>query len=208
MKDILIIGGKGNGTVIAATIEDLSEMKLVGFLNDEWAGEIDGYPILGAPEDWEKFPGCQFIFALLTVKVAKERISRFLSLGIPKDRMATVIHPTAVVSKNAEVGHGVVLMPLAHAGPGTKIGDNSQMYALSYLGHDSTLLSFVFVSNQASIGADIIIQTGVHIGSNSSIREHVIIGEYAVIGLGSVVLNDVAAGSIVVGNPAREIAKN
>jgi acetyltransferase-like isoleucine patch superfamily enzyme len=37
------------------------------------------------------------------------------------------------------------------------------------------------------------------------VRERVSIGRYAVIGLGSVVIDDVPAGAIMVGNPARQV---
>ena len=58
---IVIIGGRGNGTVIASTIEDWrktgSDIECVGFLNDD-EFEINGYPVLGKirNDDWKKLP--------------------------------------------------------------------------------------------------------------------------------------------------------
>ena len=48
---------------------------------------------------------------------------------------------------------------------------------------------------------------GAHIGLNSCIREDVRIGEYAIIGMGAVVLHDVAPFDIVAGNPAQVIGQ-
>ena len=49
------------------------------------------------------------------------------------------------------------------------------------------------------------IGNGVEIGSNVVILGSISIGDYAVIGAGSVVVKDVPAGAVVVGNPARVI---
>lgn len=51
------------------------------------------------------------------------------------------------------------------------------------------------------------VKKGASIGSNATILCGVTIGENALIGAGSVVVKNVPANSIVVGNPAREIEK-
>ena len=55
------------------------------------------------------------------------------------------------------------------------------------------------------VGSRCIIGEGAHIGLSSCIREDTKIGPYAIVGMRAVVLNDVAEGDIVVGNPARVI---
>ena len=51
------------------------------------------------------------------------------------------------------------------------------------------------------------VKKGASIGSNATILCGITIGENALIGAGSVVVKDVPANTIVVGNPAREIEK-
>lgn len=208
-QNVVIVGGRGNGTVIASTIEDCKkagqDIACVGFLNDN-EEEINGYPVLGGiqNQNWKKLPdGYQFIYALSNVKQAPERFKILRELGIPEERYATVIHPTAVVSDQAELGHGVVLMPFTLVSPNVIIGNHSQLYAQSFVGHDSVLDEMVFVANNASIGGRTHIKNGAHIGSNCSILERLSIGEFAVIGLGSVVLKAVEDKEKVVGNPGR-----
>jgi len=46
------------------------------------------------------------------------------------------------------------------------------------------------------------------IGANATVRERTHIGSRAVVGMGSVMLKDVAEGRIVVGNPARVMKKH
>ena len=210
-QKIVIIGGRGNGTVIASTIEDCRkagfDFEFVGFLNDN-EQEINGYPVLGGiqNEDWKKLPEeYSFIFAMSNIKQAPERFQMLKNLRIPDERYATVIHPTAVVSGKATLGHGVVLMPFTLVSPDVKIGNHTQLYAQSFVGHDTVLDEMVFVANNASIGGRIHIKNGAHIGSNCSILERLTIGEFAVTGLGSVVLKDVDAKKKIVGNPGRSI---
>jgi acetyltransferase-like isoleucine patch superfamily enzyme len=48
-----------------------------------------------------------------------------------------------------------------------------------------------------------VIKKGASIGANATILPGVTIGEYAMIGAGTVVIRDIPAYSVVVGNPAR-----
>ena len=210
-KKIIIIGGRGNGTVIASTIEDCKkagqDIECAGFLNDN-EKEINGYPVLGGIQnnDWKQFSEeYSFIYAMSNVKQAPERYEMLKNLGIPAERFATVVHPTAVVSGKAELGHGVVLMPFTLISPNVKIGNHSQLYAQSFVGHDTVLGEMVFVANNASIGGRIHVKDGAHVGSNSSIVERIEIGRFAVVGIGAVILKSIAEREKVVGNPGRSI---
>jgi acetyltransferase-like isoleucine patch superfamily enzyme len=50
-----------------------------------------------------------------------------------------------------------------------------------------------------------VVRRGAKIGANSTILPGVVIGEHALVGAGSVVVRDVPAGAVVVGNPARVV---
>jgi len=210
---IVIIGGRGNGTVIASTIEDCKtagqDLECAGFLNDN-EQEVNGYPVLGpiSLDGWQRLPAeYRFIFAMSNIKLAHQRHEMLKKLEIPAERYATVVHPSAVVSGKAKLGHGVVLMPLTLVSPNAVVGNHSQMYAQSFIGHDSAMDEMVFVANNASIGGRVHIEDGAHIGSNCSIVERITLGKYCIVGLGSVVLKSVEPFEKVVGNPARSIGK-
>lgn len=208
-EEVVIIGGRGNGTVIASVIEDCAkngqDISVVGFLNDH-EKEVNGYPVLGPilKSNWRNLSSdFKFIFSLSNIKMAKDRYGILEEIGIPVNRYSTVVHPTAVVAENSQLGRGVVLMPHVVVGPNVVIGNHSQLYAQSFVGHDTTLGEMVFVANNASIGGRIKIGKGAHIGSNSSLVERLKIGDFSIIGLGSVVLHDVEESKTAVGNPAR-----
>jgi acetyltransferase-like isoleucine patch superfamily enzyme len=51
------------------------------------------------------------------------------------------------------------------------------------------------------------IKRGAKIGANATLLPGVIIGENALVGAGAVVVRDVPAGAVVIGNPARVIKR-
>ena len=208
---VVIIGGRGNGTVIAATIEDCKkagqDIECVGFLNDN-DNDVNNYPVLGGinVESWKKLPDdFKFIYAMSNIKQAADRYEMLAKLKIPEERFANVIHPSAIVSNNAVLGKGVVLMPLTLVGPNVVLGNHSQMFAQSFIGHDTTVEEMVFIANNASVGGRVLVKTGAHIGSNASIIERIEIGQFAIVGLGAVVLKSIGDYQKAVGNPARII---
>jgi len=71
--------------------------------------------------------------------------------------------------------------------------------------HDSFLEAHVHIAPGAILGGEVHIGQGAHIGMSATVRQGIAVGEGAVIGAGAVVVNDVADGVTVVGNPARPI---
>ncbi len=129
-------------------------------------------------------------------------------MEIPATRLATLIHPTAIIPKGmCKIGNGVLMAPLSQLSPDTTLEDNCIMLPNSFLGHDSTLRRFAHVASNATIGANVVVGKACHIGTNCTIREKVNIGDFCLVGSGAVVLNDVLDNSIVVGNPARLLRK-
>lgn len=210
-KKLIIIGGVGNGTVIASAIEDFIDenggWEILGFLNDfEKKGTlINDYPVLDTVDNVKKYDrqDCYFVYALLSAKKAFERKEKLIKLEVKPKKFATFIHPTAVISRHSKLGVGNVIMPNVVVSPNVSIGNHVHVYANSVIGHDTTIEDFCFVANSASIGSKVFLREGVHIGSNSAIIESITIGEWALVGLGTVVVKNMPSYSKVVGNPAR-----
>jgi maltose O-acetyltransferase len=86
-----------------------------------------------------------------------------------------------------------------HIGDGTQVGPNVQFYAADHP-RDPAIRKTGLES-----GKPIVIGKNVWIGGGAILLPGVKVGDDAVIGAGSVVTRDVAAGATVVGNPARQI---
>jgi acetyltransferase EpsM len=123
MNKLIIIGGYGNGTVALSTVEDINTAcdkkvwDVIGFLNDRETEPINGVPVLGKvdKESIKKYlddPELWFLYTLISVKLNLKFLHKLTDLNIPEERFATIIHPTAVISKYATIGHGVIIQPL------------------------------------------------------------------------------------------------
>jgi acetyltransferase EpsM len=214
MKKVIIIGGYGNGTVVQSTIEDINakseKWKILGFLNDREKGKINGYPVLGTISidvinKYLEDPEIFFFYSLISVKLNFKFLSKLTDLNIPKERFATIIHPTAVVAKTAKIGFGVCIQPFVSVGPNTQIGNHVHIFAQSLVGHGAKLEDYSYVANNACIGADVILKEGAYLGTNATTLEYVTLGKWSLCGIGSVVLKDVEDYGKVVGNPAKLI---
>lgn len=212
MKKLIILGGRGIGMIAASVANDLGNYNVLGFLNDyvpigEKVGKYNGFNVLGTSSDAVNYLEDEDIFFFIGyvgMKNEKEVFEKIISLGIPRTRFATLIHPTAIIPKGfCSIGYGVLMAPLSQLSPDTSVEDNCILLPNSFLGHDSTMKRFSHITANSVVGGNVTIGRGAHVGTNATIRENVTIGDFALIGSGSVVLNDVPENSIVVGNPAR-----
>ena len=99
--------------------------------------------------------------------------------------------------------------------PGTRIGLAPDVYhGMGLVIHRETIIGDrvrlhhnTTIGLARSDGGAPLIGNDVQIGANSVVIGGISIGDRAVIAAGSVVIRDVAAGSIVAGNPAREVGR-
>ncbi len=212
MKKLVILGGSGIGMIAASIANDLGIYEVKGFLNDvvdknKLIGKFNKFPVLGKTEDLKDFIEMRdyyFFIAYVGLQNEKSTYEKISAFQIPDERFATLIHPTAIIPKGfCEIGNGVLMAPLSQLSPDTKISDNCILLPNSFVGHDSFLDHFAHIATNSVIGANVKVGKAVHIGSNATIREKVLIGDYSLVGAGAVVLKDVPANSVVVGNPGR-----
>jgi len=210
-KKIIIIGGEGNGGVVASCIEDnLSrfndlEWEVAGFLNDFEKGKtILGYPVLGGTDDIEKFLKEDFyiMYAIHMIGRNVKTEEVFLEMNIPLDRLATIIHKTAFVARSAVLGPGVFIMSNCYVGPGVKMGYCSLMMANSLLGHNTTVGPLCHFSVGSITSSYIEIGKASDVALGAKVLEKRKIGNYAVAGANSLITHDIPDYEIHIGSPA------
>ena len=92
--------------------------------------------------------------------------------------------------------------------------NNITIGSFTYIANNTVLCSevkisdFVNVANSSSVMGGVIVSEGAYIGANSSIKGYCRLGKWSVVGMGSVVLQDVNDFEIVAGNPAKVIGRN
>lgn len=212
MKKIIIIGGHGDGIVLASSIEDLrlsgANIMFLGFLNDHENkdSEISELPVLGSSADASSFMDDKDIFfmtAILKVKKNYDRSHRIDKLNIPPHKYFTLFHPHATVSKKAQVGYDTFIGPHANIMPNSIIGNHCSFRSSASVGHDCIIQDYSYMGPNSTLSGRVKVCKGVHIGPNASVREGVTLGSFSVIGIGAVVLNDIPDFAVTIGCPAK-----
>lgn len=211
-KRIIILGGLGNGSVIANAIIDANnrgnkKWVFSGYLNDreEIGSIIEGSPVLGKTSNVERFikEGYYFINTIYRIDGQKERIEMFEALNIPDENLAIFVHPTAYVAPNVKLGPGTVIMPLVAISSGTSIGKCCIVMVSATIGHNNIIGNHCHFAAQSCVGAYLNIGNGVHIGLNASIRENLSIGKFSTLGMGSILTKNMGQNEIWTGVPAK-----
>jgi len=118
------------------------------------------------------------------------------------------------IGDNCNFGQNVVVSPNVKLGNNVKVQNNVSIYT-GVICEDDVFLgpSMVFTNvinprssvNRKSEYARTLVKKGATIGANATIVCGIEIGEFAFIGAGAVVVKDVPAYALIVGNPARQI---
>jgi acetyltransferase-like isoleucine patch superfamily enzyme len=143
MKHLLIIGARGWGRevydIAKACIEAGADFLVKGFLDDK-ADALNGYkdypPIIGPVETYEIKKDDIFICALGDVKYKKQYADIIQAKG---GEFISLVHPTAIIGTNAQIGKGCVVGAYANLSSDTIIGDFVTISIRAGMGHDSTI---------------------------------------------------------------------
>ena len=212
IKNIIILGGHGDGVVVASLVHDIeafdNSVKLFGFLNDGIEEKILQYPVLGKLKDWKKFKtddSVYFVTALLKTKYSYQRSKLIDSLCIPREKFCNVVHPTATISKLSTIGVGNVIGPSVNIMPNVYIGDHCSFRAGASIGHDCIIEDFCYVGPNAVMAGRSKMRKGAHMGPNSSLLDGKVLQEHVVLGMGSVMTKDTEEFRVYFGVPAKKI---
>lgn len=208
MKNIIIVGASGFGRELIQWIEDINkkspEWNILGFIDDNPKALDEchcDYKIIGDIQNWQP-KGDEFYACALAFPEVKKRI--VCSLKERGAKFTTLIHPTALVNKYAEIGEGVIVTPHSNINADTKIGSFVSILG-SGIGHDAIVGDWSTLSGRCSINGHVQIGSMVYVACGVSIAPAKKIGDGAHVGIGSVVITNVKAGTRVFGNPAKKM---
>lgn len=199
-KRLIIIGAGGHGKVIA----DLAVKNGYGniaFLDDITEGFCVGYPILGKTSLCSELNDgkTEFVIAIGSNEVRKTISKKY---DLP---WATLVHPSAQIGLNVEIGTGTVVMSGAAINSCANIGSHCIINTHATVEHDNVVSSFAHISPNVALGGTVHIGECAHIGIGATVKNNISICENAVVGAGAVVVKDIDEKGVYVGVPARRI---
>jgi sugar O-acyltransferase (sialic acid O-acetyltransferase NeuD family) len=211
VEDLIILGAGGTSRDIADTVADINCLEkrwnLLGFLDDDVTkhGErVAGLPVLGPLDRVKQHTG------RLIIGVAREddpwrRRAILQRLALPRERFATIIHPSAAISRRAKIGAGTAILHNTVIATDALIGDHVLILYSATVAHDAVIENFVTMAPGALIAGSVRLCAGVYLGAGSRVINDATVNEAALVGVGAVVIRDVMSGETVFGNPARPL---
>ncbi|QXE90592.1 acetyltransferase [Geomonas subterranea] len=208
---VLIIGAGGHAKVLVEAL--LAEGALIaGMLDADPArlgDSVLGVPVIGDDNTAEDFPrdAVRLVNGIGSIGLPEMRRSIFERFSARGYRFATVVHPSAVVASDVELGAGAQIMAGAVLQPGCRIGDNVIINTRASVDHDCTIGDHTHIAPGVTLSGGVTVGSGCHVGTGATVIQGVRIGDGSVIGAGAVVTKDVAAGLTVVGVPAKVVVR-
>lgn len=199
---IIIIGGGGHTRVLIDVLETM-KATIEGIITQDetlLGSSVLGVPVLGLERDFRADPSRVLLVNGVGnrartgdsgLKVREATVERYKYLGF---HFATVISPTAVLSRHTVLGegvqvlHGAVVQPVAHVGAHTIIN------SAAVVEHDCRIGTYCHVAPAAVLCGNVIVGNHAHIGANASIVQGLVIGDRVVIAAGMRVARNVASG--------------
>jgi sugar O-acyltransferase (sialic acid O-acetyltransferase NeuD family) len=216
MKPIIIFGTGGNCIDILDAINEINSRahetvyNCAGFLDDKseiWGKEFYGVRVLGALATAKNYSDCYFVNGIGSPANFWRKREIIARAGIPDDRFASIVHPTASVSKMSRLGFGTVILQHVTIASNVTIGNHVIVLPNSVISHDDKIGDYTSIAGGVCVSGGVEIGDSCYLGTNSSLIGNIRVGNNSLVGMGSVVLEDVPENTVVAGNPARFLRK-
>jgi acetyltransferase EpsM len=213
-KRVIVLGAGGNCRDIVDAMNeanrhaDAALYDPVGYLDDDPAKHgtiLGGLPVLGPLSAASAHADCWFVNGLNGTNLTRRKKEILESVGIPTHRFVSVVHPSASVSQMAKIGTGTVILQNVSVCSAATIGDHVMVLPNSVVSHDAVVGSYGYLTPGVVLAGYVQLDEAVYVGARAAIMCRVKIGARAIVGMGSVVLEDVPPDCVVAGAPARRI---
>ena len=212
MTQVLILGAGGHAQVVSdiflRAYEAGAHAQPIGFLDDDvrlTGTVLMGLPVLGPIAQLDKFDHDAVIVAIGN-NHTRTRI--FAMLRAQGTQIVNAIHPSAVLAPDVRLGEGVMICAGVVVNTGTSIGDNVILNTVCSVDHHNHISPHAHVAPGTHLGGNVHIGEGALVGLSAAVLPGCSVGNWAIVGAGSVVINDVPPFTTAVGVPARVIKQH
>lgn len=197
MTKLYVYGASGHGLVVADIAKACGYEDIV-FIDD---GENEHLTFEEIKED-RKTP---IVLGIGVNEIREKLFEKVKSFGFT---IATLIHPSTMISPSVMIGEGTVIMPHVVINAKSRIGVGVILNTSCVIEHESSIEDFVHISPSVAVAGNVKIGESTHVGIGSSIIQGITIGKKCIIGAGSVVVEDIKNDFLCYGNPCKPIKEN
>jgi sugar O-acyltransferase (sialic acid O-acetyltransferase NeuD family) len=206
VRDLVIAGAGGFAREAAAAVRAGSGYRLLGLLDDDpslHGVERSGAPVLGSLELVHDLPDAAVAVCVGSPRDYGVRARIVRRLGLPRERYATIVHPSTDIGAGCSVGPGSVLLAQVVLTADVTVGAHVAVMPQTVLTHDDRVDDYVTIASGVRLGGGVRLECGAYVGAGALVRESLTVGAGSLVGMASVVLCDIPPGEVWAGSPAR-----
>jgi sugar O-acyltransferase (sialic acid O-acetyltransferase NeuD family) len=197
---VVIKGAGGHGVVVADILSLMHHRHAavvpVGFIDDDpltFDKQFLGLKVIGASfADVRK--RCDAV--IVAIGDNRTRAEKFAQLEKEGARFATCIHPGAVISNSAAIGHGTMICAGVLVNPAARIGVDVILNTGCTVDHHNLIGDHVHIAPGVNLGGNVHVGEGTLVGIGATVLPGRRIGSWSIVAGGSVVTQDVPDGVV------------
>lgn len=197
-KSLMILGAGGHARVVYDIAKSL-RYETIQFLDDFSQEQC----VVGKIQDFSLFTETHDFIVAIGNNATRKKIYDLISASDAK--IASLIHPSAILGSAVEIGAGTVIMPGAVVNNGAKIGAGVIINTCASVDHDCCIGDFSHISVGARVAGTVKIGNNSFIGAGAIIINNVSLCDDVTLGAGAVVVKNIETEGTYVGVPAKKV---
>lgn|SRR5699024_1349837 len=211
-KNIIIYGsgGLGRGIIeLITAINKVSDNKwnVLGIVDDYSKTDVHNLPYLGNINYLLNYQEKTCVALAMGNPEAKYDKYQFLKQN--KNLLfPNLIHPNVYIPQTLTLGKGNIISSGVSFSADINIGNFNLIHFNSSIGHDVFIENYNSIYPLTALSGYVRLYNKIEVGSNATIIPGITVGDKAIIGAGSVVLNNIKSSEVVAGVPSKVIRYN
>lgn len=201
MNRLIIIGAGGHGKVVADNAYK-NGYENICFVDDNVKGDVMGFPVITTCDNIEGLNDGNTDFI---IGIGNNAFRKLIAETYDVN-WVSIVHPSAQVAFNAEIGKGTVVMANAVINASAIVGVHCIINTGAIVEHDNVIEDYVHISPNAALGGTTCIRTLTHIGIGATVKNNIDICSNCIISAGAVVVKNIKEKGIYVGVPTRKMS--
>jgi sugar O-acyltransferase (sialic acid O-acetyltransferase NeuD family) len=206
-QGIVIVGAGGHGQVVADILQRMhvqqGDVIPLGFVDDDPALERCaplGLPVLGPIASLANVRHDAVIVA-----IGNNTRRRLVTESLLRDgeKLATAIHPSAIIAPSSSVGAGSMVCAAAVLNPASVIGISVILNTSCSVDHHNTIGDYAHIGPGARLGGNVTVGENSLIGIGAVVLPGIKVGARSTVAGGAIVIRDVDDQATVMGTPAK-----